>query len=114
MRFSIDKLGPFRLRLKGLESCPWNNLSLMDIAIVALEFVLAGETVVAAVFASKCGAWEFGWIGAMLPHIVTLEIREFLRLGLASFFETVIVSGFAEMRFLMLGKVNSRNSSNSS
>lgn len=29
----------------------------MDIAVVALELVLAGETVVAAVFASKARTW---------------------------------------------------------
>lgn len=105
MRLGLGKFGPFCLWLKRLKSFPWNNLSLVDVAVVALKFIFASETVVAAVSASKDRTWELRRVGAVLDEAMALEISEFIGLGLASFLPTVVGASFAEVRALVLGKV---------
>lgn len=105
LRLGLGKFGPFCLWLKRLKSFAWNYLSLVDVTIMALEFIFASETVVAAVFASKDRTWELCRVGAVLDEAMALEISEFIGLGLASFLPTVVGASFAEVRALVLGKV---------
>ena len=97
MWLGLGDLGPIHLRLEGLESFSWSDLSLVDIAMVAFELVFAGEAIVSVVLASERRTWKFGCIGAMSDEAVAPEISEVLGGGFASFFQAVVVSDLAEM-----------------
>ena len=71
---------------------------LMDLLTVTLELVFAGKAVVAAVFATKFGAWELClWVQAVLGGIVSLEVGPSFRTIDAAVFNASELSLVAEM-----------------